>query len=236
MEPLIVLGLLAEYFGIISGSVGAIAAFATKNVWLRPVGKFFYRTVYKNLPHVRTQDKLNKLLDHCLPGEGPSIFDITLQNQTLLISIDKKIVMMEGQIDLVNNAIGLYKFITNEKGEIIKSSDSLNHLLGVDEEHCLMSGYKSTIFPSDLDHYAKNWNSAILDARDFICDVRLRNMRDGTVYECRVTASTIKHMDVVIGWIGFIKVLSCSKVCEHVDHCDIECDLNVRKPETFSWS
>lgn len=206
MSPLILLGLIAEYFGAISTVIGAATVFATKNVWLRPVGKFFYKHIYKNIPAVKTNDKLNKLLEYCIPGEGPSIFDITIENQKYLQDINKKLVMLETNVDITSGTLGLYKFAADEKGDVIHSSHLLNSLLGVGPEYCQSKGWKTTIVPEDLEHYVINWKSAVEDGRDFVCDARLRNLMNGTIYDTTISATAVHDAKGVIGWIGYISV------------------------------
>jgi len=211
MDP-VLLALLVERLSWVFG-VGAVAyGFTQKNPWVLPLLQRCGAAAGRLLPGHQTQRKLDLVLSEqkqmrqqLYPNGGSSLFDLTKRNEVALGRIRRHLAIVEAQSHSMRDSTGMLTYSTNAEGEHVQSSRPLLALLGMEQGEATGLGWKNCIAPSDLSEYVEGWSSAVEDGRDFICDVRLRNLRTNQLIPVRVTADAVRVDGEVVGWMGRIE-------------------------------
>jgi PAS domain S-box-containing protein len=204
MDP-VLLALLLERLTWGAGVVAVGYGFLQRNSWTWPLLKRSLAWAKTRLPGRETQRKLDLVLSQLHPNGGSSLFDLTKRNEEVLIRIRRHLAVVEAQSHAMRDGAGILAYTTNAEGVHVQSSRPLLQLVGMTAEEAAGLGWKNGIAPEDLGHYIEDWGSAVQDQRDFVGELRLRNVRSGQLMPVRVTADVVRVDGVVVGWMGLIE-------------------------------
>jgi len=204
MDP-VLLALAIERVSWLAGGLAVGYGFLRRNEWILPMTRRFGGWVLQRLPGHETQRKLDMVVSQLYPNGGGSLFDLMKRNEQSLGQIRRHLAIVEAQSHAMRDSAGMLAYTTNAQGVHVQSSRPLLQLVGMGSEDATGLGWKNCIAPGDLQHYAENWASAVADGRDFLCDVRLRNVRSGQLIPVRVMADVVRVDGAVVGWMGRIE-------------------------------
>jgi PAS domain-containing protein len=211
MDP-VLLAFLLERLSWAVG-IGAVAyGFTQRNPWVLPLLQRGSAAAGRLLPGRQIQHKLDLVLSEqqqvrqqLYPNGGSSLFDLSKRNEATLGRIRRHLAIVEAQSNSMRDSGGMLAYSTNPDGEHVQSSRPLLALLGMEPGEATGLGWKNCIAPADLSEYVESWGSAVEDGRDFICEVRLRNVRSGQLIPVKVTADVVRVDGEVVGWMGRIE-------------------------------
>ena len=204
MDP-VLLALLLERLAWGGGAIAVSYGFLQRNSWAMPLLKQGFAWAKKRLPGRETQRKLDMVLSQLHPNGGSSLFDLTKRNEEALMRIRRHLAVVEAQSHAMRDGAGILAYTTNAEGVHVQSSRPLLQLMGMATEEAAGLGWKNGIAPEDLGHYIEDWKSAVQDQRDFVGEVRLRNVRSGQLIPVRLTADVVRVDGAVVGWMGLVE-------------------------------
>lgn len=204
MDP-VLFALLLERLTWAGGALAVGYGFLQRHEWSWPLLTRAGRWASSRLPGRETQRKLDLVLSQLYPNGGSSMFDLMKRNESCLGQIRRHLAIVEAQSHAFRDSIGMLAYTTNPEGAHVQSSRPLLELVGMAPEEATGLGWKNCIAPEDLGRYAESWASAVEDERDFLCDVRLRNVRTGALIPVRVAANVVVMDGAVVGWMGHIE-------------------------------
>jgi PAS domain-containing protein len=204
MDP-VLLALLVERLTWGAGAIAVSYGFLQRNSWTWPLLQKSAAWMEAHLPGRQTQRKLDMVVAQLYPNGGGSLFDLSKRNEEALGRIRRHLAIVEAQSHSIRDGAGVLAYTTNAEGAHVQSSRPLLQLVGMTPDDATGLGWKNCIAPADLPHYAENWASAVQDGRDFICDVRLRNVATNQLIPVKVTADAVRVDGEVVGWMGRIE-------------------------------
>lgn len=204
MDP-VLLALLLERLAWACGVAAVSYGFLQRNEWAWVTLKAVGRWGVNRWPGRETNRKLDLVLSQLYPNGGGSLFDLMARNEQSLGQIRRHLAIVEAQSHGFRDSIGMLAYTTNSQGAHVQSSRPLLELVGMTPQEATGLGWKNCIAPEDLSHYAASWASAVADGRDFLCDVRLRNVRTGALIPVRVAANAVTLDGQLVGWMGHIE-------------------------------